>query len=170
MNQWTVNRLDRKKYEFFIDNEPAGELKYPGWNPYNASLVIYGGDRYEIRRLNFWKRTYSLLQNEMEIGQMRTNWRGRIDINLKWDNLSTDYLFRRIGIWKPVYSLSDASGNDIFSVKAAFRFRNFAYQFTVESSIRSTPEPLDKLLFLLSVYLTNFLIAKAQSHSTAAIS
>ena len=128
------------------------------------------GEVYTIRRKSFWKNSRALLHNEMEIGLLKTNWRGGLSFTIKWENLSHDYVFKRTGIWNQVYFLKDSAGRELFNVQTNFRLKKLAFEYTVESDCISSPEGLEKLLFVLSVYFTNFMISNAASHAAAATS
>lgn len=168
-NTWKVNRTDRRTFDLFLGEELVARIIYPRWNRYNADIDMAGGGKYSFKRKSFWRNSHAFLTMEKEIGLLKVTWGGAIRFTLTWENLAREYIFKRRNIWKTTFVLSNSAGAELFTIQQQFRWKEFAYQYHAESGITQADE-LDKLLFVLSVYFTNFLLAQSASEAAAAIS
>ncbi len=62
-------------------NEVLGQLAMIGWTGCKG-IVELTDTEYEIAHANFWGTRYEILKDGRNIGEMTTNWKGEILINL----------------------------------------------------------------------------------------
>ena len=166
---WKVNRTDRRTFELLYREELFARIFYQRWNRYNADIDMASGEKYSFKRKSFWRNSHAFFNRGKEIGLLKVTWGVAIRFTLTWENLAREYIFKRRNIWKTSFVLIDTAGNELYTIQQNFRWKEFAYQYHAISAI-SQPDELDKLLFVLSVYFANFLLAQSAAEAAAATS
>ncbi len=145
---------DNKVFRLTDDESLLGELTYKNLFSYQAEITLPDSGHYAIKALGFFGTSITVTKNEMEIANLKMNWKGHIVMSFQDGR---EFIFKAKGFLHNQYVLENQQGEEIIQFIPSFNWAKFNYNY----EITSTGKVQDILLVLLGTYAANYYIAAA---------
>lgn len=132
------------------------EVEYENWYASKAMAKV-SGDFLEIRPANFWQTKILIFRNKREVGEMRFNWRGQIEIKLRDSEMRQQkWSVKYNGLFKGKFELIDKDKEPTLRLIPTFRWKTLGYNYDIE--ILKEAKNLEELC-IISGYSSTYLLA-----------
>jgi len=110
--------------------QSIGSLRYPKWYSTNAWLTLAGRE-FRLKKKSLWRNCAKLWEGDVQRGEVRFDWRGRVMLTLGQGDSAVSFLLRRRGFLKSYFELEDHRKQQVATITPHFRWRTFAYDAEV---------------------------------------
>lgn len=142
-----------KKTVRLTDNEHLlGELAYKNFFSYKAEITLSNSDHYDIKPVGFLGTSIAVTKNEMEIANLKMNWKGQIGMTFQDGQ---EFVFKPKGLLHAKYVIENKEGEELILFEPKFNWGKFNYNYEISYD----KKPQDILFVLLGVYAANYYMA-----------
>ena len=90
-----IEYSDSKKYILKSDdNAFLGSLAFENWLGSKAIITTQFGEFYDIVTKGFWGTSIGISKNDVELSELKMNWKGEIVIDMSANDKGVDYLLK----------------------------------------------------------------------------
>lgn len=147
-----IEYSDSKKYVLKSDdNAFLGSLTFENWLSSKASITTQFGEFYNITNKGFWGTSISVSKNDVEISELKVNWKGEIVIDMFANGKSEDYLLKSHNLWMSQYCLQNRDKKQIMIITPESKWNKWDYNFKIEIN-PDFENIVDEMLILISIY------------------
>ena len=156
MSTYTVKSDDLKKFTLTCEETFLGELIYPNWYSFSASLNLNDDDEYELVSENFWDEKIELRKNKNVELEFKMGWQGII-LTSKINGHDKNYLLKEVGLLKMKYVLIDTENNEILGIEAITKWNKFnSINYLLETSMEFESYANKEAFLLTLIHAINY--------------
>lgn len=168
MADYHVTADNQRHFTATAGTRSVGELTYPKWFTFDATLSLPDQEPYQIKPKGFWGTTIELLQHDQVLLRFKMGWNGNIILHTAFHGQEQDFVFKQQGFFKHRYVLTDAQEQELLVVQPDFKWKKFNYEYTITSADAFESLATKNLLVLVAVYCANYYITMMTSAVIAA--
>ncbi|GAB3830631.1 hypothetical protein [Hymenobacter jeollabukensis] len=136
---------------------PLGQLVYPKWFAFEATLTLADQSAFEVKPKGFWGTTIELLQDGRPLMRFKMGWNGNIILHAAIPGqLEQDFVFKQQGFFKNRFVLTDAQHQELLAVQPDFKWKQFAYEYALATTDAFEALAFKPVLLLLIVHCANY--------------
>lgn len=143
--------IDKKTFQLVENEQLLGELVYENIFLSKAEIRFPNLETYQIKPVGIFKTNTVVTKNEIEIANLKMNWRGQIVIAFKDGQ---EFVLKGKGMFYSKYVIENKDQEKLIQFDPKFNWKKFCYNY----SITFDKKPEDILLILLGVYASNYII------------
>ena len=143
---------DKKTLQFLDNGKELGQLVYENVFSLKAKIQLANEELYCLNPVGFWGTSIVVTKNEMEIANLKMNWRGQIVFSFQDGQ---EFMLKAKGVFYNKYLLQNKNEEALILFTPKFNWSKFDYNY----DITFEQDPQDMLLVLLGVYAANYFIA-----------
>jgi hypothetical protein len=136
-----------------------GELTYKDWFSFESTIVLANKELFHIKPKGLWGTTIELKQAAVTLLHFTMDWKGNIIISTIFQNQPRDFVFKQKGILRNEYVLTDSEHQELLVLQPDFKWKEFDYDYTIQTTDAFEDLPSKELLLLVIVHCTNYYIA-----------
>jgi hypothetical protein len=147
-----IECTDNKTFRLTDNEQLLGELTYKSLFSYKAEITLTNSDHYDIKSVGFFGTSITVTKNEIEIANLKMNWKGQIVITFHNDQ---EFVFKAKGVFPINYVIENKEEEELIRLVPNFNWGKFNYNYEISFD----KKPQDMLFVLLGVYAANYYIA-----------
>ncbi len=147
-----IECTDNKTFRLSENDQFLGELAYKSIFSYKAEITLTNSDHYDIKSVGFFGTSIAVTKNEMEIANLKMNWKGQIVMTFQDEQ---EFVFKAKGVFHNKYVIENKEEEELIRFDPAFNWGKFNYNYEISYD----KKPQDILFVLLGVYAANYYIA-----------
>ncbi|AWV97409.1 hypothetical protein [Arcticibacterium luteifluviistationis] len=114
-------------------NKIISEVKYENWYANKASALC-NNDFLEIEPSNFLRTKILIYRNKTEVGEMKFNWRGRVEIELRDSEMcQRKWSVKYKGVLKGKFEVYDDANEVVMRLIPSFHWKTLGYNYEIET-------------------------------------
>jgi hypothetical protein len=158
MAEYHVTADAQRHFTATEGTRPVGELAYPKWFAFDATLSLPNQAQYQIKPKGFWGTTIELLQDGHALLRFKMDWNGNIIIHTSFHGREQYFVFKQQSLLKHQYVLTDPQEQELLVVLPDFKWKAFNYEYAITSTDAFEALADKDLLVLVAVYCANYYI------------
>lgn len=143
--------INQRTFELTDNERLVGTLIYPSIFSYDAEIELPNSDCYSIRSDGFFGTSVKVTKNNIELANLRMNWKGQIVITM---HNGEEFLFRNTGVFYSKFVIENNETEKLVQFDPGLNWSKLNYNYTIE-----TMKPQDSLFLLLGLYVSNYYVA-----------
>ena len=147
-----VESKNKKTFQLSDNGNLMGQLIYEGHFSYNAEIKLANSNNYEIKPDGFFSTSIKLIQNDLELANLKMNWKGQIVITFKEGE---EFIFKALGVFHNKYVIENKEGELLLEFNPKFNWKKFQYNYDI--ACHKNPE--STMFVLIGIYAVNYYIA-----------
>lgn len=143
-------------FKLLDGNKVISDVVYENWYSSKASSRLKG-NLIEIKPANFWRTKILIFRNREEVGQMKFDWRGRMQISVRdFEMRQREFSVKYKGVFKGKFDVYDEKQDVVLRLIPALNWRKLSYNYEIE-----TVKQIDGMeeLCILSGFASSYLLA-----------
>ena len=147
-----IEYSDSKKYVLKSDDDAfLGSLTFENWLASKASITTQFGEFYDIATKGFWGTSIGVTKDNVELSELKMNWKGEIVIDMSANGKGADYLLKSHNLWMSQYCLQNRDKKEIMIITPDYKWNKWHYDFKIDINPDFKDE-VDEMLILISIY------------------
>ena len=147
-----IEYSDSKKYVLKSDDDAfLGSLTFENWLGSKASITTQFGEFYDIATKGFWGTSIGISKNEVELSELKMNWKGEIVIDMSANDKGVDYLLKSHNLLMSQFCLENRDKKEIMIITLDYKWSKWHYNFKIDVNPAFKDEA-DEMLILISTY------------------
>ena len=152
---FTIERINRQVFELSDTTEGRrSTLQFKGWSRNKADFSLPDGSRWSIRPKNWWGHCLLIYREGEVCGQIKLNWKGRLEIQLQ--TTAQRFVLKQRNFLSRQFSLYDEHQAEWLRIAQKMNWSRLHRDFEVEQATGLTPRAGWELLLLLSLFGIQF--------------
>ncbi len=147
-----IECTDNKTFRLSDNGQFLGELTYKSLFSYEAEITLSNSDHYDIKSVGFFGTSIAVKKNEMEIANLKMNWKGQIVMAFQDEQ---EFVFKAKGLFNNKYVIENKEEEELIRFSPTFNWGKFNYNYEISYD----KKPQDILFVLLGAYAANYYIA-----------
>lgn len=145
---YRFSSVSSKEYHLTApDGGLAGNVTYSSWLT-EAWLKTDDGEL-RLKQKNFWSTSLLIWQNTTCVGELTSNWKGEIIINLRQPSHLEMYRVKGRGFLNYHFILLNRDGVALATITPSFKWSKLSYEFSIETHRNDST---DNRLLLLAAH------------------
>ena len=147
-----IEYSDSKKYVLKSDDDAfLGSLTFENWLASKASITTQFGEFYDIATKGFWGTSIGVTKDNVELSELKMNWKGEIVIDMSANGKGADYLLKSHNLWMTQFCLQSRDKKEIMIITPDYKWSKWHYNFKIEVN-PDFEGVADEMLVLISIY------------------
>ncbi|MBC7865581.1 MAG: hypothetical protein IAF38_21585, partial [Bacteroidia bacterium] len=131
MKEITVKSNDTRNFAFFISGNGIGTLVYKNWFSLTAEIKLADHQSFVIEPKGVWGTTVEVKKDEKTLLSFKMSWGGNIIFKTFLGGKENEFIFRKKGMLKNVYTLADKDGNQLIEVQPDFKWGKMSFDYVI---------------------------------------
>ncbi|MET4104873.1 hypothetical protein [Hymenobacter sp. UYP22] len=164
MAEYTVTPDSSHYFRLAEGLRAVGELTYPSWFTFDATLSLLDQPPFQIKPKGFWGTTIELEQHGNTLLHFTVGWNGNILLHAAFPQQpQQNFIFKQKGVFKNQYMLTDDQDRELLVIQPGFKWKNSTFDFTLFSTERFEALASKDILMLVAVHCANYYLTLMMS-------